>query len=153
MASITEEDVTRSLLGVLEDAGWFIICFDFPQSGTGVALHPNNATSKTKDIWVPDIVAHKAETVVIFENKDHYDSSDVAKVSRLRGMDNYSNDLARLLSGRTYKKIVYGIGIPNSDRNRTKTLASLDKMDFAILLNEDLSVQNLGYDLHLNEKI
>jgi len=26
-------------------------------------------------------------------------------------------------------------------------------MDFAILLNEDLSVQNLGYDLHLNEKI
>lgn len=40
---MTEEQVTKALLQYLTDNGWHIVCFDFPQSGTGKVLHPNNA--------------------------------------------------------------------------------------------------------------
>ena len=39
---MTEEQVTKALLQHLTDNGWHIVCFDFPQSGTGRVLHPNN---------------------------------------------------------------------------------------------------------------
>jgi hypothetical protein len=34
---ITEEQVTKAILDWLEANDWKIICFDFPQSGTGVS--------------------------------------------------------------------------------------------------------------------
>lgn len=40
---MTEEQVTKALLQHLTDNGWHIVSFDFPQSGTGKVLHPNNA--------------------------------------------------------------------------------------------------------------
>ena len=57
---MTEEQVTKALLQYLTDNGWHIVCFDFPQSGTGRVLHPNNADGeKNKDSIIPDIVAVK----------------------------------------------------------------------------------------------
>ena len=57
---MTEEQVTKALLQYLTDNGWHIVCFDFPQSGTGRVLHPNNADGeKNKDSIIPDIVAIK----------------------------------------------------------------------------------------------
>lgn len=40
---MTEEQVTKAILQYLQNKGWHIVCFDFPQSGTGRVLHPNNA--------------------------------------------------------------------------------------------------------------
>ena len=39
---MTEESVTKSILKWLMQNNWIIVCFDFPQSGTGHFLHPNN---------------------------------------------------------------------------------------------------------------
>ena len=41
-----EEHVTKATLKWLLANGWEIVCFDFPQSGTGRFLHPNNAESE-----------------------------------------------------------------------------------------------------------
>ena len=45
---LTEEQATKAILDWLEENGWKIICFDFPQSGTGVSLHPNEELRTTK---------------------------------------------------------------------------------------------------------
>ena len=52
-----EEQVTKSVLKWLLDNKWEIICFDFPQSGTGRLLHPNSTQEKNKGAINPDIVA------------------------------------------------------------------------------------------------
>ena len=36
-----EEQVTKAVLKWLIANKWEIVCFDFPQSGTGRILHPN----------------------------------------------------------------------------------------------------------------
>lgn len=54
-----EEQVTKFILKWLLDTNWEIVCFDFPQSGTGHFLHPNGSTDKNKDTINPDIVAVK----------------------------------------------------------------------------------------------
>ena len=44
-----EEKVTKNILDWLEENGWTIICYDFPQSGTGVLLHLNNSNRTEKN--------------------------------------------------------------------------------------------------------
>ena len=63
---MTEETVTKLLLEWLMNNGWEIICFDFPQSGTGRLLHPNGSTEKNKNAINPDIVAVRNGTCVFF---------------------------------------------------------------------------------------
>ena len=86
-----EEQVTKALLKWLIDNNWKIICFDFPQSGTGRVLHPNNANDeKNKDSIIPDIVAVKDEVCVFFENKDRFYYPDYKKQHSLIISDDYS---------------------------------------------------------------
>ncbi len=51
-----EEYVTKAILNWLETNNWKIICFDFPQSGTGYILHPNEEYRTTKNYGaiIPD---------------------------------------------------------------------------------------------------
>ena len=79
-----EENVTKAILRKLVSAGWEIICYDFPQSGTGRVLHPNDRDSKTLGAIIPDIVAIKDGIVVDFENKDRFVFSDFEKIDQLR---------------------------------------------------------------------
>lgn len=141
---MTEEQVTKALLSWLKEGGWDIVCFDFPQSGTGKPLHPNDRTSKTKGIIIPDIIAVKDGIVIDFENKDRFVLSDVEKVKMLRETDEYSNDLNRLLKGHVYSSIYYGIGMPYSEKNLLKAEAHLTEVDFAVFLKEDGSVVTTG---------
>jgi hypothetical protein len=62
---ITEEQLTKAILEWLIANNWEIICYDFPQSGTGVSIHPNEElrTTKNKGAIIPDIVAIKNGTV------------------------------------------------------------------------------------------
>ena len=144
---IKEEEVTKKMLKWLVHSGWEIICFDFPQSGTGRQLHPNDRSSKTKGIIIPDIVALKDGVVVDFENKDRFFFSDFEKVEELRNTDDYCNDWARLLSGRTYHNIYYGIGMPYTNNNHSKAEEFAYMVDFIVYLKEDGNFQitdNIG---------
>lgn len=144
---ITEEKVTKVLLNWLEKNNWEIISYDFPQSGTGVCIHPNAnfRTTKNRDSFIPDIVAHKNNTIVIFENKDRFVLDDFIKVSFLKETILYSESLSNLLKDYKYSNIFYGIGMPSSKNNITKTNQNIEKVDYVLMLNHNNIVQ-IHYD-------
>lgn len=139
---ITEEQLTKIILTWLENNGWEIICFDFPQAGTGILLHPNNniRSTKNKGSIIPDIVAIKNKTVVFIEDKDRFSPDDFLKVEELIKTDDYSTSIQKLLKGFEYSNIFYGVGLPISTNTVTKTIKNKEKIDFALFVSEDNSV-------------
>jgi hypothetical protein len=144
---ITEEQATKAILDWLEANYWKIICFDFPQSGTGVSLHPNEElrTTKNKGAFIPDIVAIKNRTVIFFENKDRFVLDDFLKVKELRNNNDFSNSIERLLAEFEYTNILYGVGLVYSYGTEQKTNLHLDKIDFSIFYHGD-KIINVHYD-------
>lgn len=140
----SEEEVTKGIINWLVSNGWAIVCYDFPQSGTGIQMHPNNANSKTEGIVIPDIVAIKNSIVLDFENKDHYMQSDFDKVQYLKNTSDYNDAWEHLLRNHQYSDIYYGIGLPFSDKNAQKVQEHIDQVDFAVLLNSDGSLTTFG---------
>lgn len=135
-----EEKVTIHILNWLEVNEWEIICYDFPQSGTGILIHPNireAKTNKNKGGIVPDIIAVKMKTAVFFENKDRYVKSDFEKLRTIKLEGNYSDGLAKLLEPYQIKNIFYGIGIPNKEKDIIKGIENIQDIDFLISVNED----------------
>ncbi len=143
-----EERVTINILDWLENNGWQIICFDFPQSGTGVLLHPNKKkrTEKNKGGIIPDIIAVKGEIALFFENKDRYYQPDFDKLYEIKIKNNYSDALNKLLNDFEVKNIFYGIGIPSIDKYISNSMKQLDKIDFLISTNEKKEIE-IHYDL------
>lgn len=139
---LTEEQITKAILNWLEANGWEIICFDFPQSGTGVSMHPNEElrTTKNKGAIIPDIVAIKGTTVLFFENKDRFVLSDFIKVNELKTGSDYSASLERLLKNYKVSKIFYGVGLPDSDSILKRITEHQEKIDFAICVATDKSI-------------
>ena len=139
---MTEEEITKAILNWLENKGWRIISFDFPQSGTGVPLHPNEEIRETKNkgSFIPDIVAIKDNTVVFFENKDRFELSDFEKVSELRTTIDYSKSIKKHLNGFTYVNIFYGVGLAHTDNTSKKTEENKNKIEFAIFVLPDRSI-------------
>lgn len=142
---LTEERVTKSLIKWLVGNDWTIISFDYPQSGTGRALHPNEEVSKTEGIIIPDIVAHKGDKVIFFENKDRFVLADYEKVENLRLKNNYSRSIRLLTSQYSYKSIFYGIGQPNKETWNEKAIENSGMVDFIMVVNADGTVAKL-YD-------
>ena len=140
----SEEDITKLLIKWLIDNQWRIVCYDFPHSGTGRQLHPNNTTSKTTGVIIPDIVAIKDGVVVYFENKDRFVFSDLEKVYKLKNTNDYSEDWDKLLSRYSYQHFYYGIGIPYTPHNLQKTIEHIEYVDFAALLKNDGSIYFIG---------
>lgn len=133
---ITEELVTTSIINWLLRNSWEIVCYDFPQSGTGKILHPNvkKPNSKNKDSIIPDIVAIKNNSVVYFENKDRFLLSDFKKVNYVKTTNCYSKSFNTLLRGNKFECIYCGIGLPDTLKNRKKILANTHLINFAILV-------------------
>lgn len=144
---LTEEQVAKSIIRWLVRNGWTIIAFDFPQSGTGRCLHPNDTDSKTDGIWIPDIVAHKRNNLIFFENKDRYVYSDFEKVERLKNTTCYSMAIKEIAQGYEYDSIYYGIGFPQEQCNINKATPHLDMIDFLVTAI-DRDNANIVYDLH-----
>jgi len=143
-----EENVTKNILQWLQVNGWRIICFDFPQSGTGVLLHLNNSnrTEKNKGGIIPDIIAVKKGVALFFENKDRFYQPDFDKLFEIKTKHNYSNSLNELLKEFSVDNIVYGIAISSIKKQILKSLEQIEKIDFLISTNEEKQVE-VHYDI------
>jgi hypothetical protein len=145
-----EERVTINILNWLERNGWKIICYDFPQSGTGVLLHPNsdeNRTTKNKGGIIPDILATRNSVALFFENKDRFVLSDFEKLKEIKTLGKYSNSLNTILSDFNVTSVYYGIGIPAIERHINKSLEHIDGIDFIISTLENGEVQ-INFDVN-----
>ncbi|MEQ8325359.1 MAG: hypothetical protein RID18_01475 [Cytophagales bacterium] len=143
-----EERVTINLLNWLEENGWKIICYDFPQSGTGVLLHPNtdvNRTTKNKGGIIPDILAARNSIAVFFENKDRFVLSDFEKLKEIKTLGNYSKSINTILADFKVSKIFYGIGIPANEKDIQKSLENINEIDFLVSTSDDKAVY-INYD-------
>lgn len=134
---LTEEKVTKTIIKWLVKRGWEIIAFDFPQSGTGIALHPNNTTSKTEGIIIPDIIAYKNGVVLDFENKSKFVLDDFLKIDFLKNTKLYNSAYNKILSNHPYNIIYYGIGLPYNSNNYNKTFENIKYIDFVLFVNKD----------------
>lgn len=140
---MTEEQVTKAILSYLINNGWHIVCFDFPQSGTGRVLHPNNADGeKNKDSIIPDIVAVKNNISLFFENKDRFYFPDYKKVNELIVDNQYTNAIDKLLSDYKIENIFYGIGLP-TEKHKEKSKESAHLVNFILGVNTDRSIDIL----------
>lgn len=143
-----EERVTINILNWLEENGWQIVCYDFPQSGTGILLHPNgdNRTEKNKGGIIPDIIAVKDNIALFFENKDRFYQPDFDKLFEIKTENNFSDSLNQLLSEFSISKIVYGIGIPDVKKSIEKSKTQLDKIDFLVTTDKEKAIE-VHYDI------
>ena len=137
-----EEQVTKALLKWLIDNKWEIICFDFPQSGTGRLLHPNGASEKNKGAINPDIVAVRDGVCLFFENKDRFYYPDYEKVNDLIVDNQYTDDISLLLLGHKVCETHYGIGLP-VDKHTEKSKKSAELVDFILGVSADKSIVEL----------
>lgn len=137
-----EEHVTKALLRWLLDNKWEIVCFDFPQSGTGRLLHPDGISEKNKGAINPDIVAIRSGVCLFFENKDHFYFPDYEKVHALIVHNEYTSDIAKLLAGRVPNVFYYGIGLP-TEKHKKESRASAYLVDFIIGVEENFSISIL----------
>ncbi len=141
---ITEEQITKLILIWLEANSWEVICYDFPQSGGGIVLHPNadiRELTKNKGSIIPDIIAVKGNIAVLFENKDRFVLSDLEKINELRTQNNYSNSLNELLKNHEIKNIFYGIGLPFQKNYENKINENLQMIDFIIFVEDDRKIK------------
>ena len=137
-----EEQVTKRILKWLMDDGWEIVCFDFPQSGTGRFLHPNGSTSKNQDSINPDIVAVKKGICVFFENKDRFYLPDYEKTNKLITDNNYTDDISVLLRSFVVEKFYFGIGFPESAYTEKAKMANY-LVDFVVGVSESGKISKL----------
>lgn len=131
---LTEEQITKAILNWLESNGWSIICYDFPQSGTGHILHScyRNNGSKNKESIIPDIIGIKNGVVVFFENKDRFVLSDFEKIYKLKTTSDYEDALLKLLKYYDYSSIFYGVGLPKNKNVNEKIKKYTKMIDFFI---------------------
>lgn len=134
---LSEERVTKNLLSWLELNGWLIISYDFPQSGSGISIHPNLAlrSSKNKGDIIPDIIATKKNIVIFFENKDKFVLSDFIKQYDLKFKGEYSESISKLLKKYSYDYIFYGVGLPCTTSIKERIKSNIHMIDFALCTN------------------
>ena len=139
---MTEEQVTKTILKRLRTNNWKIICYDFPQSGTGRLLHPNGVNEKNKGAINPDIVAVRDGVCLFFENKDRFYFPDYEKVNDLIVANVYTDDISKLLAGCVVNTFYYGIGLPAVKHKKgSKEAAHL--VDFIVGVEEDGNITTL----------
>lgn len=109
-----EEEVTKKILSWLKRTGWHIVCYDYPQSGMGRTLKPNDSKAKNKGCINPDIVAVnvRSKVCLFFENKNRFYRKDFIKQSLLITDNLYTQAINKLLDGFSVDHIYYGIGLP-----------------------------------------
>lgn len=130
-----EEFVTRSIIDFLKIKGWKIFTFDYPQSGRGHLIQPNDRTHKNKKSIIPDIIAYKDSKCIIMENKPYFYPEDFTKLDDLRNNEIYTNSLKNLIYRLNCDKIFYGIGLPNTVDIFSKDEQIINLVDFIITVD------------------
>lgn len=143
MDKMREEDVTKKLIRYLKNNEWEIISFDFPQSGTGIMILPdNNISSKNKEAIIPDIIAYKNKICIFFENKDKLVRSDFEKTNNLICDNKYTKNINKILVRYEVKNIYYGIGLPyNVKTENIKKHSQL--VDFVLKIYENETIEKV----------
>lgn len=113
-----EEEVTERILRFLRENSFSIFSYDFPQSGTGYVIRPNQddvtSSHKNLNIWIPDIIAFKGESLLFFENKNYYSQGDIQKLKEIKSENYYSDKIESLLSKTGTKEHFILLGYPLS---------------------------------------
>ncbi len=131
-----EEIVTKAILKFLENKGYRIVSFDFPQSGTGLLLHPDTRKDKNEGIK-PDIIASKGNILIIMENKDRYWKKDFEKMYELKTSESYKHSLNALHRDCNTSILRVGIGIPESRTTVAKALETKHLVDFIVVVDKN----------------
>lgn len=137
---MTEEQVTIAIITWLKSNDWKIICFDFPQSGTGIVLHPNSdvrESTKNKGAIIPDIVAVKDKIAIFFENKDRFVLADFEKISAIKSNNFHSDSIDKLLKNYEIDNIFFGVGLPFEHRYLAKVIEHTKLVDFVIFVGKE----------------
>ncbi len=137
-----EEHVTKAILKWLIDNGWEIVCFDFPQSGTGRLLHPNGTSEKNKGAINPDVVSVRKGVCLFFENKDRFYYPDYEKVHDLIVSNDYSGAIKNLLARNVVDTFYYGIGLPAAKHTKGSQDA-MQLVDFVVGVGDDKTISIL----------
>lgn len=103
-------------------------------------LPDDNKSSKNKDSIIPDIIAHKNNICLFFENKDRFVKADFDKVNGLIENNKYINNINKFLSKYKIDNIYYGVGLPYNVKTNT-ILDHSNLIDFAIKIFEDETVE------------
>lgn len=149
MERLTEEDVTRFLIKYLKSKDFSIYSYDFPQSGTGFVLRPNRTEIKHKNLsfWIPDIIAVKTGNLFLFENKDHFSTSDILKINNILTNQTHSEDIEKLLIRTNTKRYFILLGFPINHLKSDITLANFIDAEVAC------DITNSIVQLKTNEEI
>ena len=146
---LTEENVTIAVIKWLKAKGWSIVCYDFPQSGTGVMLHPDCSASKNEGGIVPDIVAVRGDVALYFENKDRFSAEDCHKLHKIKVSGDYDKAFRALFQGDYDLKV--GIAFPKYCYDATLLEAYAHMVDFAVVVGSDTSVTELKFSADASE--
>lgn len=131
-----EEIVTKAILEFLRNKGYRIVSFDFPQSGTGLLLHPDTRKDKNEGIK-PDIIASKGNILIIMENKDRYWKQDFEKLHELKTSRSYEQSLNDLHTDCKTSILKVGIGIPENKTTVAKALEAKHLVDFIVVVDKN----------------
>ena len=133
----SEELVTIRIIEILKNMGWNIISYDFPQSGTGLVIHPNNIEDVVKKgndgTWIPDIIATKGKELIFLENKVNFSDSDSLKISKIKKTGIYEDGINKLSS--PDKSVHFGMGFVHTDKNYKKCMEDSNDIDFYLLIS------------------
>lgn len=129
---MTEEKITLAIIEWLKKNKHEIIAFDFPQSGTGICIHPDDRSDKTLKTFIPDIIALKNKKLYFFENKGFYCQQDFEKIKKIRETSYYSNDYGKIINRYNAKECYFGIGGPDTKEFQNKALANCESTDFIV---------------------
>ncbi len=135
------------MLNWLESNNWKVLCYDFPQSGAGILIHPNISknSSKSKDGIIPDILAQRNGVTLFIENKDRFFYPDFVKLKKIKNEGGYTKGISELIYPSNLLNIYYGIGVYNYKKNVIKGLDNISGLDFLLSVNDSGSV-NVDYD-------
>lgn len=142
MVNMNEEQVTKQILSWLLKNNWKIICYDFPQSGTGRSFKPSSECqdkkTKNKNHIIPDILAVKNGIMLLFENKSYFYLDDFLKIDNLRRFNCYDKSINEFLNRLKITDIVkyYGIGSIDDKKFYDKASIHYQKTDFVINVNQ-----------------
>lgn len=143
MVKMSEEQVTKQILAWLLENEWKIVSFDFPQSGTGKYLHPNERLNETKNekAFIPDIVAVKGGNAIFFENKNRFYLDDFVKLNDIKTIGSYSNSIEKLLRKYAVDNIFFGIGAVKNVEFQSKAKIYYAYVDFIVLVDDKIYIE------------